>query len=96
MCRHQGHVCFPSDHLPASAQPDLSTLQVGGELARSIAEFEQQSQMTLMHRFNKAADLLDQVLQVCCSSPQHPGTQRRMPYTMGSCWSCTQPAIQWC
>jgi hypothetical protein len=75
---------------------DPRTLQVGGELARSIADFEQQSQMTLMHRFNKAADLLDQVLQVCSSSPQHPGTQRRTPCITRSWWFCTQPAIQWC
>ena len=63
--------CYPS----ASAQQLPYTLQVGGELARSIADFEQQSQMTLMHRFNKAADLLDQVLQVRIASPstfQHP------------------------
>jgi len=37
---------------------------VGGELARHIVDFEQSDQMTLMHRFNKAADLLDQVQQV--------------------------------
>jgi hypothetical protein len=62
-----------------SAQQRHCTLQVGGELARSIVDFEQQSQMTLMHRFNKAADLLDQVLQVRSSSPQWPGTQCQAP-----------------
>ncbi len=33
------------------------------ELARVIVDFEQSDQMTLMHRFNKASDLLDQVQQ---------------------------------
>ena len=33
-------------------------------LSRAIVETEEQSQMTLMHRFNKAADLLDQVMKV--------------------------------
>ena len=33
-------------------------------LSRAIIETEEQSQMTLMHRFNKAADLLDQVMKV--------------------------------
>ena len=42
----------------------MRTGDLGGELARTIADFEQQDQMTLMHRFNKAADLLDQVQQV--------------------------------
>ncbi len=42
------------------------------ELARVIVDFEQSEQMTLMHRFNKACDLLDQVQQARRSPPPPP------------------------
>lgn len=93
MHRHEG------DGLPPTCQRTQQgpcIPQVGGELARSIAEFEQQSQMTLMHRFNKAADLLDQVLQVRSCSAQWPGTQCSVPPAEATGWFWIQPTLQWC
>ena len=40
------------------------SVAVEGEIARQIVEAEDSSAWTLMHRFNKAADLLDQALRV--------------------------------
>lgn len=39
-------------------------LSSDNELVRQIAEAEQSGQWTLMHRFNRAADLLEQALSV--------------------------------
>ena len=44
------------------------SVAVEGELARQIVEAEGSNEWTLMHRFNKAADLLDQALRVCFPS----------------------------
>jgi hypothetical protein len=41
------------------------SVAIENEVARQIVEAEGNNEWTLMHRFNKAADLLDQALRVC-------------------------------
>mmetsp|Transcript_20854 Transcript_20854/g.62756 ORF Transcript_20854/g.62756 Transcript_20854/m.62756 type:complete len:1085 (+) Transcript_20854:1468-4722(+) len=48
--------------IPSSKEEEAATGELS-ELSRVIADFEKSDQMTLMHRFNKACDLLDQVQQ---------------------------------
>ena len=45
----------------AGASPGVDT---SNDLVRQIADAESSDQWTLMHRFNRAADLLDQALTV--------------------------------
>ena len=54
-------VTSPCDEMRPSLQDGPAASDA---LSRAIVETEEQSQMTLMHRFNKAADLLDQVMKV--------------------------------
>ncbi len=44
-----------------------SAIETSSELVRQIGEAESSDQWTLMHRFNRAADLLDQALTVWSS-----------------------------
>lgn len=68
---------------PASAAPEDDGLaQFEDNISRSIVEAESSSAWTLMHRYNKATELLDSVLSVsffcecaacctCCAMPYH-------------------------
>lgn len=46
------------------ATDTASGVDTSNELVRQIADAESSDQWTLMHRFNRAADLLDQALTV--------------------------------
>lgn len=52
-------------------EKDRGSAKLENELVRQIAEAENSDQWTLMHRFNKAADLLDLALRVSshCQQP---------------------------
>ena len=53
-------------------------VDTSNELVRQIADAESSDQWTLMHRFNKAADLLDQALTVSSSLPERQGSDQML------------------
>ncbi|MEW5309696.1 MAG: hypothetical protein WDW38_001561 [Sanguina aurantia] len=55
-------VPLPSPHRADSLEPSSSASAMKDELSREIVSAEQTSAWTLMHRFNKAADLLQGVM----------------------------------
>ena len=52
-----------------SSKEDASTANIDNDIMRQIADAENSSAWTLMHRFNKAADLLNGALQVLTWCP---------------------------
>jgi len=63
------------------------SVAVEGELARQIVAAEGSNEWTLMHRFNKAADLLDQALRVGTPQVQSPlGYPRSLGFGVQGVW----------
>ena len=51
--------------IPTAGSSQAQAPQVSDPLSRAIIDMEDASAVTLMHRFNRAADLLGDIMQVC-------------------------------
>ncbi len=75
---------------PASAAPqDDALAEFEDDLSRTIVDCEvNSSAWTLMHRYNKATELIDSVLNVSASAVTWPSTLTCLHDLYQTAWSC--------